>query len=662
MSIRNKLVLGFSGLTGILIVLGALAWLYVGWLGENINGVVERRFPVAKFAVDIRVGAYEATIQQLRYMLDEKPETLERAKAVLAQMEQDFVKVDEYGQQYDDTALLQKSAAAQQAISRFSNLYERGVQALINRNLAVEIMVDRGDTVVANAGSFAVKQELEYGSLRDRNTPQSQLDSMIQKYILVNRIKALAYTIIQHEKQERIFRDGRYYQKIQQELPSLMGLLDNLKKITSEKGELENISTSRAAINEYTSAADQWIKNDTEVKSIVKEMNGLAEGVRKSAADVERGAWVKVMQAGNNSSALVSEFNMIIVIALLIGAAISIGLSIMIPKNIARAINRLKSVIFTVQKDNDLTLRADVSGKDEIAEMAQAFNGMMTNFQKAIHEVADASAHITVASEQTLAITEQSHQAIHSQQQETTQVSVAMNEMSATIGEVVGNIAHTATATDEALEQVNSGTLAMQKTIDLAQELVSIVEQTNLTVVELDRQSAEISSILDVINSLADQSNLLALNASIEAALAGQHGYGFSVVASEVKRLNGRTQDAISEITQVIEQLQQGSGKAVTSMAQSKIQAVDSSQQAIETGDALNAIAGVVQRINDMSSQIAAAAEEQGTVTEEVNRNIVQISEMTNQTAEGAAETLTASNELARLSSGLNKLVRRFVV
>jgi methyl-accepting chemotaxis protein len=662
MSIRSKLIAGFSGLTGTLVIFGILSWLYIGWLGENVSEIVDWKVPAVKLSVDVHAGAYNATIEQLNYLLYQKPEAHQRAKAVLKKMTSDLAEINVIGQQYNDKKLLQQSASVQQDVNNFSQLYERGVQGLVDNKQAIKVMIAKGKSVLAEADSFALKQEVEYADLRKNGAPQAILNEKVQKYILVNQIKSQAYTIIQHEKQERLFKNRHYYAQMQEELPALMEIFNALQKITQDNTELKKINVAREATKGYAEAASQWIKNDTELKLIVEEMNAIAKQARQSATDAENNGWIKAAEVGDKTASLVSQANLIILVTLFVATTIGIALSIFIPKNIANAINRLKNVIFNVEKNNDLTLRGDVSSNDEISEMAQAFNKMLQAFQTAISEVTDASVQIAAASEETSAITEQTLKAIQTQQQETAQVSVAMNEMTTTVSEIASNINQTSVASNEASEQANNGRQAMQQTIDSVSSLESIIQGASGTILKLEQQSNNITSVLDVINSIADQTNLLALNAAIEAARAGEHGRGFSVVADEVRNLAGRTQGSIIEITKIIEQLQDGSRKAVQNMMQSESQTTNANEQAEATGEALTSIAEVIIQINEMCSQIAAASEEQGVTAEEINRNIIQISDMTDKTEEGAAQTSEASKDLARLASGLNTLVQRFTV
>ncbi|MCU7849731.1 MAG: methyl-accepting chemotaxis protein [Candidatus Thiodiazotropha sp. (ex Lucinoma kastoroae)] len=237
-----------------------------------------------------------------------------------------------------------------------------------------------------------------------------------------------------------------------------------------------------------------------------------------------------------------------------------------------------------------------------------------------------------------------------------------MNEMTVTVQQVAVNINHTASAADEANQQTSEGSLIVQRSIAQINKLAEQVETSSHTINDLEKHSETINTVLDVIKGIADQTNLLALNAAIEAARAGEQGRGFAVVADEVRTLADRTRKSTDEINGMIEKLQAGSRQAVTVMDQSREEAKSAVEFATQTGDALATITQAVEKINEMSTQIASAAEEQGSVAEEINRNIVKINDMSNQTADGASETATASQDLARMATELQGLVKRFTV
>ncbi len=659
MTIKNKLILGFSSLTGISVILGLLAWLYIGWLGKNVNEIVEWKVPAVKLAVDVHAGAYDATIEQLNYLLYENPESHKRAKAVLAKMNQDLSLVDQVGQKFDDQALLEQSTAVKGNVRDFGQLYEKGVKALVGNKKAVKVMVANGESVLAEADSFALKQEVEYATLRKTEADQEQLNSKVQKYILVNKIKSLAYTIIQHEKQERLFKDRVYYQKMQKELPALMALYSKLKKITKDKVELKKIAVARVATEKYTQAASNWISNDTELKAIVKQMNTIAADARNSAAMAEQDGWKKAEQVGLETVDLVSQAHVIIALTLLMAALIGIGLSVVLPKNIVASINALSGFSKRFGK-GDLTARTHFQPTDEIGVMAQDLDKAAINLQQIIQQVNGNAQVLSEHSSDLSQTVDKNTASIQKQREHTEQVATAMNEMTATVVEVAKNASQAASAASDANTQSVEGNQIVSQAVTSINSLANEIGLASSVIKQLETDVGGIGSILEVIRSVSEQTNLLALNAAIEAARAGEHGRGFAVVADEVRTLASRTQSSTNEIQTMIEKLQAGAEKAVIAMDTSHQMTGKSVQLASESGDALEAITQSVNVINDMNSQISMAADQQSSVAEEINQSIVMINNISEETATVADETSSASASLTNLANELTQAVSQF--
>ncbi|XAW88709.1 methyl-accepting chemotaxis protein [Vibrio sp. CDRSL-10 TSBA] len=257
-------------------------------------------------------------------------------------------------------------------------------------------------------------------------------------------------------------------------------------------------------------------------------------------------------------------------------------------------------------------------------------------------------------------VTDQTTQGIIQQETETDMVATAMNEMATTVHDVASNAAKAADAANDADKQAEQGAKVVAQTVS---SIGSLSESVNLSSEKLhivQQDVVNISSILDVIRAIADQTNLLALNAAIEAARAGEQGRGFAVVADEVRSLAARTQGSTSEIQSIIEQLQSGTKSSVEVMNQVKSLADDCVDQASRTGGVLQLITDAVGVINDMNMQIASASEQQSTVAETINENVVNVKRIAQENAVASNQTRSSSTEIARLADQLNELVTQF--
>ncbi len=310
----------------------------------------------------------------------------------------------------------------------------------------------------------------------------------------------------------------------------------------------------------------------------------------------------------------------------------------------------------------DLGTRIELQVRDEMAQVAGSFNDMAQQFGTLVGQIGDSSQQVAASAEELSTITGQTSQNVLEQQSETEQVATAMNEMSATVQEVATSIASAAQAASKADNETADGREVVEQAVQAIKRLAGRIETAAQVIHQLEQDSGNIVAVMDVIRGVAEQTNLLALNAAIEAARAGEQGRGFAVVADEVRTLAGRTQQSTEEINQVIEKLQAGSREAVEVMNDSLQQAHEVVDQAGHADASLQRIADAVRNISDTSAQIASAAEEQTAVAEEINRSVVGINDKAMETAAGANQTATASEELARLAEELQLAVGQFKI
>jgi methyl-accepting chemotaxis protein len=344
-------------------------------------------------------------------------------------------------------------------------------------------------------------------------------------------------------------------------------------------------------------------------------------------------------------------------------AAISIVLAIVIAWftliSITRPLSRVNEML-NVVASGDLSKKLDETGQDEFAQLSKNCNLLIESLRNLINGIVSRSTQLATAAEQTSAVTSQSTTAIIEQRSQVEQAASATTEMSSTSQSVLSSandaLGEIKQADDEA-ERVKGISERNRTTIEL---LANEVEDASQVINKLQQDSASIGSILDVIRGIAEQTNLLALNAAIEAARAGEQGRGFAVVADEVRTLASRTQESTQEIQNMIEVLQSGAEKAVSVMDTGKKQAADCVVQSEEADKALETITHAVHEAFDRSSQIATAAEEQSVVAHEISENLESIVAIAEQTTAGSQQTAESSSEVARLAEELQQSVQEF--
>ncbi|WP_038050767.1 methyl-accepting chemotaxis protein [Thioalkalivibrio sp. ALJ1] len=383
----------------------------------------------------------------------------------------------------------------------------------------------------------------------------------------------------------------------------------------------------------------------------VLDFSGDAVGVLELMVD--RSAYVAMARNATGTVVMVGA------LAVVLGALLAWFLTRSIVHPLCQTVVRLNDI---ASGEGDLTRKPEVSGKNELGDLSIAFNHFVEKIRVLIQQVAAGSDQVAAAATELSATSEETNEQVRRQKAETDQVATAMNEMTATVQEVARNASDAAAAARSTDQDATAGQQVVQKTVSTINGLSTQVESAADVVSRLSQDAEQINKVLEVIGDIADQTNLLALNAAIEAARAGEQGRGFAVVADEVRTLASRTQDSTHEIQQMIERVQNGTREAVQAMEDGRVKAHASVEQVNLAGESLIAITQSVTRISDMNTQIASAAEEQSTVAEEINRNVANITEVLDQTAAGSEQIRNASEELSKLASQQQQRVGQFKV
>ncbi|MDY6980238.1 MAG: methyl-accepting chemotaxis protein [Pseudomonadota bacterium] len=434
------------------------------------------------------------------------------------------------------------------------------------------------------------------------------------------------------------------------------GTLEKLKKID------RHWQVSRAAklkVLDQVKAGD--VQGATETLNTVEHPNWQQVRIAVQELTLAEEARARELRAQmlENKNAIIRNSLLLSLVAILSGALIAWLVIRSIKRTFGHVIQSLNDI---ASGEGDLTRRLDEQGRDEVAQLGGAFNRFVSRIQELIRQIRETGDTLTSSAKQMTEMSVETKYSMNQQESKIDQVATAMNEMTATVQEVARNAAEASSAAQSADSEAGNGNQLVKQAIGSINELASEVDQSAQNIASLDQNAEQIGTVLDVIRGIAEQTNLLALNAAIEAARAGEQGRGFAVVADEVRTLASRTQDSTQEIQAMIEQLQQGTKTAVQSMDQSREKTGAVVDVAKQAGEALTSITRAVSQIADMNSHIATAAEEQSAVSEDINQNVVSINTLANQAAATAEQAAASSQDLERLAEQLQQAISQFRV
>jgi len=447
----------------------------------------------------------------------------------------------------------------------------------------------------------------------------------------------------------------------------LLKRLDDHKALIANDQERAMLEGLGADTAKYLAILDQILKqidagqNDQAYMRLTNELapqgSVLDKTLEQMIALNQQGADA----AAKSAAAMYQQALWIVATTIVIALIATLLLAWRLTRSITAPINQALNVARRIAS-GDLSGRIDSEGRDEAAQLLTALAEMQGNLRSTIRGISESAQQLASAAEEMSSVMEQSTRGLQQQNDQIEQAATAVTEMSTAVDEVAANAVSSAEASQASNEDSRHGHVQVSETISSIQELVSAVLGASEQAEGLATQAQDISKVLEVIRGIAGQTNLLALNAAIEAARAGEAGRGFAVVADEVRSLAQRTQNSTEEIELMISSIQQGTGATVGALQSSAEQASHTLRRANSAGQALEKITASISQINQRNLVIASAAEQQALVAREVDENLVTIRDLSTQTAAGATQTSAASQELSRLAVDLNGLVTRFVL
>ena len=624
-SVNRKLSVGF----GLVLVLTLLIT-FTGWTG--LSGVISRGDKLG-FISSLNELTKDLRQARLDYEMRRGEQGPGLVNDLMDKLDSGLKTARSQIEQPADVAIIDEQLAA---VAKYRQAFGAMVQAGAHREDARSKLGATADNAVGRVA------EIEKVLLQGDSVPQFNSAVELSKLIQQARFQVRGYT---------------YSAKVEAEQPALDAIANALKSADSLRSQLPdqysaNLQEASDSLKAYLAAVSQFrdsqVASAAALKAMAEQGDLLFERSKKLTAsqtiirdaDAAQAKFLLML-----ATALALVFGMVAAWAITRQIVIPLSQTLKVAERVAAG---------------DLTHDLVSQRQDELGQLQRAMQSMTMGLRDLIGGISDGVTQIASAAEELSAVTEQTSAGVNSQKVETDQVATAMNEMAATVQEVARNAEEASEAAVAADQQAREGDRVVGEAIAQIERLAGEVGNSTEAMGHLKRESDKIGSVLDVIKSVAQQTNLLALNAAIEAARAGEAGRGFAVVADEVRSLAQRTQKSTEEIEELIVGLQNGTQQVATIMDNSRGLTDSSVELTRRAGAALGNITRTVSTIQAMNSQIATAAEQQSAVAEEINRSVLNVRDVSEQTSSASEETAASSAELARLGVYLQTLVGRF--
>ena len=631
-SVNLKLGLGFGLVLVLTSILALTGWTSLGSLIDRSNWMSD--------ITQLNASLTKLRIVRLQYMLANGDESVaQNVQTSLDAFTAQQQKLLNTFKSPENRKLLNEQKAVitayQQSLNKMREAYRNG-------NAARQVMGDKAD--IANAQIDALDSSVQQVPDSPERFTQYQAVTHAKQEFQLARYEVRGYTGNVNADTE-----ARAAAQIEKTINGLKGL-----GVVFGSSQQAALSALESALGAYRSAVQNYKAANANIVSARAEMTTQGADI----VTISDKLYDIQLERRDAESAQARSLQLIsTLLALLVG----IIAALVITRQITRPIQETLAVVERIAS-GDLSHNIQVTRRDELGVLQQGIQRMGTTLRELISGIRDGVTQIANAAEELSAVTEQTSAGVNSQKIETDQVATAMHEMTATVQEVARNAEQASRAAADADGQARAGDKVVAEAIAQIERLAAEVARSTDAMTHLQQESNKIGSVMDVIKAVAEQTNLLALNAAIEAARAGEAGRGFAVVADEVRGLAQRTQKSTEEIEGLVAGLQNGTQQVAAVMNNSRSLTDSSVELTRKAGVSLENITRTVSNIQSMNQQIAAAAEEQSAVAEEISRSIINVRDVSEQTATASDETAKSSVELARLGSQLQQMVSHFRV
>lgn len=626
MTVRAKLLLGFS-----LLICMVLSMAYTGWKAtEVLRDRSERIGDISLFSSMAR----DMRIERLVYFL--KADDAQAAKWMAA-LERTELQLKTIAPRFNSAANVALLQEAETTMQRYRSFYDQAVGATRNREKLRIVAAAAAESANELLIKIADSANAENGVVEERRR-LTLLFISVQKM----RTSFRAYTAAPNTNAEETVRQA-------------------IGEVIAQTDEFKNVSMSDVAVQKLASVFSDYGKQLEALVAAQANVDEAQAGITSSIT--------KILDISDEMTAIQNEFRVSdasdaqnkIMLWLVLSIVSGVLAALLITRSIVQPLKETVAIVEIVAR-GDFTYKASVSRKDELGILQGSMLHMTSRLRNLIGEIKDGVVQVASAAEELSAVTEQTSAGVNAQKLETEQIATAMQQMTATTHEVSRNAAHAVNTAQNASSLAVKGGQVVDKTRVQIESLALEMDTTKTAMAALRGNAQSIGGVLDVIKAVADQTNLLALNAAIEAARAGEAGRGFAVVADEVRGLAVRTRTSTDEIAVLISELQVSTDH-MTQVLEQNLQLTDSSVDlSRQASEMLQSITTSVHEIELMNEQIAVATEQQSSVGEEIGKSVTNVRDISDQTAAAGEETATSSIELAKVSARLQEMTSRFTV